>query len=296
MNEKIEKNISFNANSYPIRWPGPKSELLQIPNCSDLEGLPMTDKRFKQLRAWWWIQFEDIMVPALEELPLMRGVNHRINLIDMSLRHPEQHATCPQALKDQLREKMSQYECARWWVCQPVPTTCPLLCIAKKDGSLWTVIDAHNHNANTILDVTPLPDMRYLMDSMAQKRYQSKINMTDAYEQIHIETDCVQYSRFATPYGTFESNVMQQGDCNAPSTFQWVLTWVFHDRISMGIHAWFDDIFTGTSTVKEHNEWLLWVYTHLRDKKLYISKKKFNPFAPILDILGCKVDAHGVHT
>src|SRR5258705_13009816 len=64
----------------------------------------------------------------------------------------------------------------------------------------------------------------------------------------------------------------------------------------MGIHAWFDDIFTGTSTVKEHNEWLLWVYTHLRDKKLYISKKKFNPFAPVLDILGCKVDTHGVHT
>ena len=37
------------------------------------------------------------------------------------------------------------------------------------------------------------------------------------------------------------------------------------------------------------------LYTHLRDKKLFISKKKFDPFAPVLDILGCKVDAHGVH-
>src|SRR6266436_2936350 len=64
----------------------------------------------------------------------------------------------------------------------------------------------------------------------------------------------------------------------------------------MDVHAWFDDIFTGTNTVKEHNDQLLWVYTCLRDEKLYISKKKFNPFAPILDILGCKVDAHRVHT
>ena len=36
--------------------------------------------------------------------------------------------------------------------------------------------------------------------------------------------------------------------------------------------------------------------THLKDEKLYISKKKFDPFAPVLDILGCKVDTHGVHT
>ena len=120
--------------------------------------------------------------------------------------------------------------------------------------------------------------------------------MTDAYEQIQIEPDCIQYTGFAMPYGTFKSNVMQQGDCNAPSTFQQVLTWVFHDWISMDVHAWFDDIFAGTNTVKEHNECLLWTYTHLKDEKLYISKKKFDPFALILDILGCKVDTHRVHT
>src|SRR5258705_13434181 len=119
--------------------------------------------------------------------------------------------------------------------------------------------------------------------------------MTDAYEQIRIEPDCVQYSGFATPYRTFESNVMQQGDCNAPSTFQRVLTWVFRERIGMDVHAWFDDIFTGTNTIEEHNERLLWVYSRLKAERLYISRKKFNPFAPVLDILGCKVDTHGVH-
>lgn len=55
MNKKNEGSLSFNAKSYPIAWPGPKLELLQIPNCSDLEGLPMTNNRFEQLRDWWQI-------------------------------------------------------------------------------------------------------------------------------------------------------------------------------------------------------------------------------------------------
>jgi len=82
------------------------------------------------------------------------------------------------------------------------------------------MIDACQRNSNTILDVTPMPNMWAIMDSMARKKYRSKIDMTDAYEQICIEPEYIKYSGFLTPYGTFESNVMQQGDCNAPSTFQ----------------------------------------------------------------------------
>src|SRR6266478_10217990 len=111
-----------------------------------------------------------------------------------------------------------------------------------------------------------------------------------------MEKDCIKHTGFATPYGTFESNVMQQGDCNAPSTFQHVLTWVFHDQIGLDVHIWFNDIFIGMDTIQEHNQHLLWVYEHLKEEKLYISHKKFDPYAQVLDILGCKVDSNGIHT
>src|SRR5260370_12012166 len=101
------------------------------------------------------------------------------------------------------------------------------------------VIDVHQQNSNTILDVTPMPNMQAIMDSMARKRYRSKIDMTDAYEQICIEPEYVKYSGFSTPYGTFESNVMQQGHCNAPSTFQRGLTSVFNDQIRLHVHVCF---------------------------------------------------------
>src|SRR5260370_38250662 len=63
----------------------------------------------------------------------------------------------------------------------------------------------------------------------------------------------------------------------------------------MDIHVWFDDIFIGTDMIQEHNQRLLWVYECLKEEKLYISHKKFDPYAQVLDILGCKVDSNGIH-
>src|SRR5260370_6340328 len=160
------------------------------------------------------------MAPAPETLPPFCKVNHRRNIINPDAWYMERRPMCPQALKGQLHEKLARYKCAHWWMRRPVAHACPLLCIAKKDGTLRTVIDARQRNSNMVLDVTPMPDMQAIMDSMVRKRYHSKIDMTDAYEQIHIQPECIEHSGFSTPYGTFESNVMQQGDCNAPSTFQ----------------------------------------------------------------------------
>ena len=130
MNNKTKKNYPkvMTSSSYPTAWPDPKSKWPQLPDCSNLEGLLMTNEKLEQLRS-------------------------RINLINPILRHAKQHATCPQALEDQLREKMNCYKWAQWWVHRLVPTTCPLLCIMKKDGSLWTIIDTCHWNANMVLDI-----------------------------------------------------------------------------------------------------------------------------------------------
>ena len=68
-------------------------------------------------------------------------------------------------------------------------------------------------------DVTPFPDQEQIRNDVARGKYQSKIDMSNAYEQIHVEPSDVWKTAFATIYGTFMSNTMQQGDCNAPATF-----------------------------------------------------------------------------
>ena len=67
--------------------------------------------------------------------------------------------------------------------------------------------------------------------------------MSDAYEQVCNEPADVWKSAFLNIFGTFTSDVMVQGDCNAPATFQRVMTLVFQDVIGKYVHVYMDDIF-----------------------------------------------------
>ena len=109
-----------------------------------------------------------------------------------------------------------------------------------------------------------MPDMRFLMDSLARNNYWSKINMTDAYEQVRVEPDCVLLTAFSVPWGIYVSNVLQQGDCNGPLTFQRVMTWTLREHIGHAVHTWINDILVGTKLVANHNEKLFWVHDRLK--------------------------------
>jgi hypothetical protein len=123
-------------------------------------------------------------------------------------------------MKPQLMEKLWQYINAGWWIPKTAPQAAPLLCIPKKTGKLRTVVDCRQCNDNMVKDVTPFPDQDQIRMDIAQAKFRSKIDLSNAYEQVHIEPDDISKTAFAMVFGMFKSNVMQQGDCNAPATFQ----------------------------------------------------------------------------
>ena len=96
----------------------------------------------------------------------------------------------------------------------------PMLCILKKNGKLHTVFDLQEQNDNTVKDMTPFPDQDIIHNDMARAAYHSKLDMSEVYKQICIILEHVHKMAFITVLGTFRSQVMQMGDCNAPSTFQ----------------------------------------------------------------------------
>jgi len=141
----------------------------------------------------------------------------------------------------------------------------PLLCIPKKDGKLRTVVDARQWNNNTVKDVTPLPDQEVICEDVAQAKYRSKIDLTDAYEQVHVCIEDVKKNAFATITGTFVSHVMWIGDCNAPATFQQLMTTIFHDAIGCSMHVYLDNIFVYSNSIEEHEEHLCLMFERLRE-------------------------------
>ena len=64
---------------------------------------------------------------------------------------------------------------------------------------------------------------------------------------------------------------MQQGDCNAPSTFQRLMTAVFYDYITRFIHIYLDNILIYSLSIEEHEKHLELVFNKLCKAQLYLS-------------------------
>lgn len=247
------------------------------------------------LREQWFKRVEDLVGPIPLELPPMREINHRIPLIDEHKRYNYHHPRCPDAVRGELKEKMDRYIQAGWWEMRPANQAAPLLCVLKKNGKLRTVIDARQRNDNTHKDVTPFPDQENIRQDVARARYRSKIDMSDAYEQIRVEVADVWKTAFSTIFGTAVSHVMQQGDCNAPGTFQRLMTWIFREYIGVFVHVYLDDIFVFSRSIAEHEEHLRLVFDRLREQRMYLSRSKLDLYSPRMDCLGHLIDDRGLH-
>ena len=132
-----------------------------------------------------------------------------------------------------------------------------MLCIPKKNGTLRTVFDLRQQNDNTWKDVTPFPEQDAIRHDVARAKFRSKLDMTEAYEQTRIKPEDVRKTTFSTIFGTFQSRVIQMGDCNAPSTFQRLMTATFQDYIGKFIHVYLDDIFIFSNSIEEHIEHII---------------------------------------
>ena len=120
-------------------------------------------------------------------------------------------------------------------------------------------------------DVSPFPDQDTIRHDIAHALYRSKLDMLEAYKKIHVRPEDILKMAFTTIFGTFMSLVMQQGDCNVPSTFQRLMTVVFREYITQFVHVYLDNIFIFSSTIEEHEKHLAMVFNKLHKAQLYLS-------------------------
>ena len=137
-----------------------------------------------------------------------------------------------------------------------------------------------------IKDVTPFPDQDQIRMDVVRAKFHSKIDLSNAYEQVRIEPDDVHKTGFATVYGTMESNVLQQGDCNGPATFQRLVTVIFRDAIGLYVYVYLDDLFIFSYKLEDHEKHLEYVFQKLRENHLFVEKEKCDLYSTKMDCLG----------
>ncbi|CAM8886891.1 unnamed protein product [Rhodiola kirilowii] len=102
-------------------------------------------------------------------------------------------------------------------------------------------IDYRKLNAVTRKDHFPLPFIDQMLDRLAGKPYFCFLDGFSVYNQIPIAPEDQEKTTFTCPFGTFAFRRMSFGLCNAPGTFQRVVTSIFSDMIGEFIEVFMDD-------------------------------------------------------
>jgi hypothetical protein len=192
-------------------------------------------------------------------------------------------------------EKITRYMQAGWWESVQTDQAAPMLCIPKKSRLLRTAIDARKRNDNTVKDVTLFPDQDQIRLDIVRVKIRLKIDFSNVYEQICTVPEDIHKSAFATIYGTYMSYMMQIGDCNAPATFQRMMTMIFQDFIGIFLHAYLNDLFVYSNSVDEHEKHLMLVFNKIRKFQFYLKEEKCELYAEQVDCLGHMINHRGLH-
>jgi hypothetical protein len=220
-------------------------------------------------------------------LPPLCVINHTIPLIDEGKIYLWRPSRCPEPLRPQWADKRQSYLASGHWQVTSAGNTVPMLFIRKPGlDRLHTVVDLHERNKNTWKLISPLPDMDGILRQVTGKKFKSILDGQDAYKQIWVVPKHVHHTAMTTPDGNMLSNVLQQGDCNTPATYQALMNHLFSEFLGKWMDVYLDDIIIYSDTLHKHIKHVKTVLKILDQEKLYLSQKKLQFLCDDVKILG----------
>ncbi|KAJ9507191.1 hypothetical protein QJQ45_004801 [Haematococcus lacustris] len=174
------------------------------------------------------------------------------------------------------------------------PFAAPVLFVRKKDGSLRLCVDFRALNQQTLKNRYPLPRIDDLLDQLSGAQVFSKIDLRSGYHQIRVVEDDIPKTAFRTRYGHFEFTVLPFGLCNAPATFQQLMTDVFKPHLDDFVLVYLDDILVFSKSAADHERHLHLTLSLLRQHQLCANLAKCTFWLDTVDFLGHVVSAAGI--
>ena len=104
------------------------------------------------------------------------------------------------------------------------PWASPVVIFRKKDGGWRMCVDYRRLNSVTKFDCFPLPRLDEALDAFAGAAVFSSLDLAMAYHQVPVKPADVEKTAFIMHVGLFEMRKMPFGLCNAPSTYQRLMT------------------------------------------------------------------------
>ena len=171
----------------------------------------------------------------------------------------------------------------------------PIVVVPKKDGRVRLCGD-YKMTINQYLEVDryPLPKPNDLFATLEGGQKFSKIDLSQAYQQLVLEEESCELVVINTHIGLFSYTRLPFGVASAPALFQWAMDSILQGIA--GVICYIDDILVTGKDDAQHLQALEQVLSRLQKAGLTIQKNKCVFMAKSVEYHGHIVDAEGLHT
>ena len=128
----------------------------------------------------------------------------------------------------------------------------PIICVKKKDGSLRLCVDYRSLNNITTKDLFTLPNISDIIQDLRGSSVFSCLDMKSGFHQIPMRAEDIHKTAFVTSDGMYAFKCMPFGLCNAPATYQRLMSQLFRGMGELGVSAYMDDILVASPTLDKH--------------------------------------------
>lgn len=166
----------------------------------------------------------------------------------------------------------------------------PIVPVLKADGSV-KIFGDYKITVNPALapvDIYQLPRIGYLFAELQGGQYFSKTDLSQAYQQILVDSDTQKVLIISTHKGLFTYTRLLFGTRTAPSIFQKIIENLL--RGISGVIAFILDILVTGCTNEEHLNRLESVFQKLLENGFHVNKQKCKFFQNQIEYLGHVID------
>ena len=202
----------------------------------------------------------------------------------------------PYAIRSQVEAELEKL--VKQKILEPVPFSdwaAPIVPVMKADKKSIRICGDFKLTLNRVckVDRYPIPKIEDLFAKLSGGVLFSKIDLSQAYQQLELEEESKQFTVINTHRGLFRFNRLPFGISSAPGIFQRAM-----DSLLSGIPGvivYLDDILISGVSEDDHLHTLKVVLERLQSAGLHLKQDKCKFLVPSISYLGHKIDAEGLH-